>query len=161
MRYSDMRLDGVDCRVTWLEVMATSLEEVVHEMVDHLAKTKLIQATDAAVIARDLAQKERRCGTAWGKGIAMPHMKTPRLSAYTIAIDCSRSGLDLHALDRAPTYLLFMALSPLGKLDDHLAVQECLYRLVQRDSFRRWMRQASNYDEALELMQEYLDRLEP
>jgi mannitol/fructose-specific phosphotransferase system IIA component (Ntr-type) len=79
------------------------------------------------------------------------HSAVKRIAA-TIAR--SSTGVDFAALDRAPVYIVVLLLSPPDNPDQHLASMENIFRHLQRDNFRRFLRQASSKKEVVELIQE-------
>jgi mannitol/fructose-specific phosphotransferase system IIA component (Ntr-type) len=70
------------------------------------------------------------------------------------AIGRSSRGVDFAALDRAPVYTVVLLISPASAPEDHLAAMERIFRYLQRDSFRRFLRQADTRDAIYELIQE-------
>jgi mannitol/fructose-specific phosphotransferase system IIA component (Ntr-type) len=51
-------------------------------------------------------------------------------------------------------YTVVLLISPASAPEDHLAAMERIFRYLQRDSFRRFLRQADTRDAIYELIQE-------
>jgi mannitol/fructose-specific phosphotransferase system IIA component (Ntr-type) len=66
----------------------------------------------------------------------------------------SSRGIDFAALDRAPVYTVVMLLSPANEPDAHLAAMEKVFRHLQRENFRRFLRQAETRESIVELIRE-------
>jgi mannitol/fructose-specific phosphotransferase system IIA component (Ntr-type) len=66
----------------------------------------------------------------------------------------SGQGVDFAALDRAPVYTVFLLLSPANKPEEHLAAMEKVFRYLQRENFRRFLRQADTQAAIVELIRE-------
>ena len=72
----------------------------------------------------------------------------------TATIGRSSRGVDFAALDRAPVYTVVMLLSPADSPEEHLAAMEKIFRYLQREKFRRFLRQADTYEAIVELIRE-------
>ena len=70
------------------------------------------------------------------------------------AIGRSPGGLDFAALDRAPVYTIVLLLSPPDNPDGHLQAMENIFRHLQRDNFRRFLRQSETAEAIMELIEE-------
>lgn len=136
------------------ELQATDRNGVIREMVESLAKSIGLDEKDTASIAKAVIQRENQGSTGFGKGVAVPHVKHPAVKKIAATIGRSASGVDFAALDRAPVYLVVLLLSPPDNPDQHLASMENIFRHLQRENFRRFLRQASTKDEITDLIQE-------
>ena len=58
------------------------------------------------------------------------------------------------ALDRAPVYTVVMLLSPSSAPEGHLAAMERVFRYLQRENFRRFLRQADSKEAMMDLIRE-------
>jgi mannitol/fructose-specific phosphotransferase system IIA component (Ntr-type) len=81
-------------------------------------------------------------------------VKHPAVRRITATIGRSSTGVDFAALDRAPVYIVVLLLSPPENPDQHLASMENIFRHLQRDNFRRFLRQASTREEINDLIRE-------
>jgi mannitol/fructose-specific phosphotransferase system IIA component (Ntr-type) len=57
-------------------------------------------------------------------------------------------------LDRAPVYTVVMLMSPANAPEEHLAAMERIFRYLQRENFRRFLRQADTQEAIVGLLQE-------
>jgi mannitol/fructose-specific phosphotransferase system IIA component (Ntr-type) len=62
--------------------------------------------------------------------------------------------VDFAALDRAPVYTVVLLMSPANAPEDHLAAMERIFRYLQRENFRRFLRQADSREAIIELLRE-------
>jgi mannitol/fructose-specific phosphotransferase system IIA component (Ntr-type) len=108
----------------------------------------------AEAIAKAVIQRENQGSTGFGKGVAVPHVKHPAIKNICATIGRSSSGVDFAALDRSPVYIVVLLLSPPDNPDQHLASMENIFRHLQRDNFRRFLRQASTKEEIEDLIKE-------
>lgn len=136
------------------ELQATDRNGVIRELVDALAKSAGWDEKEAAGISKAVITRENQGSTGFGKGVAVPHVKHASIKQICATIGRSSTGVDFNALDRAPVYLVVLLLSPMDNPDQHLASMENIFRHLQRENFRRFLRQAASKEEIVELIQE-------
>ncbi len=136
------------------ELQATDRNGVIREMVNSLAGCIGLAEAEAASISKAVIQRENQGSTGFGKGVAVPHVKHPAVKKIVATIARSSAGVDFAALDRAPVYIVVLLLSPPDNPDQHLASMENIFRHLQRDNFRRFLRQAASKDEIVDLIKE-------
>ncbi len=136
------------------ELKATDRNGVIREMVTALGPCIGLEEDAAAAVAKAVIQRENQGSTGFGKGVAVPHVKHSAIKKITATIGRSSVGVDFAALDRAPVYIVVLLLSPPDNPDQHLASMENIFRHLQRDNFRRFLRQASTKEEINELIRE-------
>jgi mannitol/fructose-specific phosphotransferase system IIA component (Ntr-type) len=129
-------------------------DEVIAELVDALiASGGAVRNTRDELIARVL-EREKKGSTGFGRGVAVPHVKHPSVTKMTAAVGLSVRGVDFNALDRQPVYSVFLLLSPDDRPEDHLQAMEAIFKNLSKESFRRFLRQASTADEIRSLFEE-------
>jgi len=126
----------------------------IRELVDTLAAVGAIGEEDVEAIARAAIQRENQGSTGFGKGVAVPHVKHQKVPRIMATIGRSAVGIDFAALDRAPVYTIVMLLSPPDNPDGHLQAMENIFRHLQRDNFRRFLRQSETAEAIMELVEE-------
>jgi PTS system nitrogen regulatory IIA component len=126
----------------------------IRELVNGLADSGALPEGDADAIAKAVIQRENQGSTGFGKGVAVPHVKHEKIPKIIAAIGRSVSGIDFAALDRAPVYTIVVLLSPPDNPDGHLQAMENIFRHLQRDNFRRFLRQTETADAVWELIEE-------
>jgi mannitol/fructose-specific phosphotransferase system IIA component (Ntr-type) len=136
------------------ELQATDRNGVIRELTAALAACVGIDEAQAAAVSKAVIQRENLGSTGFGKGVAVPHVKHPAVKKIMATIGRSSTGVDFAALDRAPVYIVVLLLSPPDNPDQHLASMENIFRHLQRDNFRRFLRQASTKEEINELIRE-------
>ena len=136
------------------ELKATDRNGVIRELVESLVEHNAIDAADMEAIARAAIAREQQGSTGFGKGVAVPHVKHDRIKKMIATIGRSSHGVDFAALDRAPVYTIVMLLSPGDEPESHLAAMERIFRHLQRDNFRRFLRQADTREAIAELIAE-------
>ena len=105
-------------------------------------------------LIKQIIDREKHGSTGFGKGVAVPHVKHEKITKMVATIGISQTGVDFNALDKAPVYSVVLLMSPKNKPDEHLQAMENIFRNLQKDTFRRFLRQASTADEIMDLIQE-------
>lgn len=136
------------------ELASTDRNGVIREIVSSLANSLGMSEEDATAISKAVISRENQGSTGFGKGVAVPHVKHPGVKRIAATIGRSSAGVDFAALDRAPVYIVVLLLSPPDNPDQHLASMENIFRHLQRDNFRRFLRQAAGKPEIIELIRE-------
>jgi mannitol/fructose-specific phosphotransferase system IIA component (Ntr-type) len=137
-----------------LDLKATDRNGVIKELVGALVEAGSISAEDQDAVCRAIIQREKQGTTGFGKGVAVPHAKHAGVKKMISTVGRSVNGVDFAALDRAPVFIVMLLLSPADQPDEHLASMECIFRYLQRDNFRRFIRQAESREEIRELIRE-------
>lgn len=135
-------------------LQATERNAAIREMVAGLVSAGAFTEEDGDVIAKAITEREKQGSTGFGKGVAVPHVKHPKVPHIMATIGRSAVGIDFAALDRAPVYSIVMLLSPPDKPDLHLQAMESIFTHLQRDNFRRFLRQAETREAILDLIEE-------
>ncbi len=136
------------------ELQSTDRNGVIRELIQSLADHGAIPKEAVETIARSAINRENQGSTGFGKGVAVPHVKHDSIKRMTATIGRSSHGVDFAALDRAPVYTVFILLSPAQAPEDHLAAMERIFRYLQRENFRRFLRQADSRQAIIDLIKE-------
>jgi len=133
-------------------------DEVIGELIDTLIAAGAAEASLREDLIRCVLERERKGSTGFGKGVAVPHVKHPSVKKMTAAIGLSPNGIDFNALDKQPVYSVFLLLSPEDAPEDHLQAMEVIFKNLSKDTFRRFLRQASTVEEVRTLLKEADDQ---
>lgn len=136
------------------DLQATDRNGVIREMTQSLAAHGALRPEDAEAVARAVIARENQGSTGFGKGVAVPHVKHEGVQKMVATIARSSHGVDFAALDRAPVYTVVMLLSPASAPEEHLAAMERIFRYLQRENFRRFLRQSETREAIIELIEE-------
>jgi|Deesub1362B_J571_1020462.scaffolds.fasta_scaffold00006_33 PTS system nitrogen regulatory IIA component len=132
-----------------ISLEATSKEEVIKEMVDHLYKRGKIEDREAALQA--ILEREKKMSTGLEKGVALPHGKCEAVKELIAAIALKREGVDFDSIDGQPAQIFIMTLSPLNRSGPHIQFLAEVTRLLKSKEKREKILQASSKEEVLEL----------
>jgi PTS system fructose-specific IIC component/PTS system nitrogen regulatory IIA component len=108
-------------------------DEVFEELLESILTAH--PEIDRADALAALHEREAKMSTGIGKGIAVPHGKTPSVKGVIGAVGRSKKGIDYEALDNAPVNLVFMLLTDPDDLEFHLTVLKRLSQLMDSPAF--------------------------
>jgi mannitol/fructose-specific phosphotransferase system IIA component (Ntr-type) len=119
-----------------LENIASCVDKssVVDQLVKSIARANRIESKHVRPIIDELIERERFTTSAVGKGLAFPHIRSRRVSKFTGAVGIAPTGIDLQSLDKRPTKLVFLILSPWDEREMHLRLLSRLVSLTQDKS---------------------------
>ena len=127
---------------------------VIREMVTALEAAGSLPAGSVEAIVESLLSRERSGTTGIGRGVATPHCKCVDVPALVGAVGISTRGIEFNALDYKPVYVVFMFLSPQGHDARHLQAMEVVFKNLNRDVFRKYLRLADTRDKVVSLLAE-------
>ena len=133
---------------------ASDRDAVIRELVTSLAKAGALPETAVDEVVSALIKREQNGTTGFGKGVAVPHAKHPKVTKMAGTIGRSESGIDFAALDHQPVYSIFLLLSPENQPQQHLQAMNVVFNNLQKDMFRSFLRQSSTREAIVELLEE-------
>lgn len=142
----------VDAIIPQLE--STERNAVIVEMIQALHKHKKLGKVDPKALAKAVIKRENEASTGIGKGVAVPHVKHEAIPEPVAGVGCSSEGIDFSSLDKQPVYSVFLLLSPTSNPDKHLQAMETIFRNLQKDDFRRFLRQVRSREDVIEAIKD-------
>ena len=136
------------------QLAGTSRDEVIGELVESLAAAGAIARKSVPEVTKAVLAREAQATTGIGKGVALPHAKLRSLKHPVGTIGRSGAGVDFAALDAKPVYSVILLLSSPDNPDEHLQAMETIFKHVQRDMFRKFLRQSETREAVVELIHE-------
>jgi mannitol/fructose-specific phosphotransferase system IIA component (Ntr-type) len=136
------------------QLQAKTRDEAIQELVAALAQAGAIAKKNVGEIAKAIITRESQATTGIGKGIALPHAKIKDIKKPLATIGGAPDGLDFSSLDSQPVYSVILLLSSPDNPDEHLQAMETIFRHVQRDIFRKFLRQAQTREAVIDLVKE-------
>lgn len=136
------------------QLTSSERDDVISELLDSLVAAEAVSGDLREELMAKILERENRGSTGFGKGVAVPHVKHEKITEMVATIGVSANGVDFNALDKAPVYSVVLLLSPMDSPDEHLQAMENIFRNLQNDTFRRFLRQATTADDIAELINE-------
>lgn len=124
-------------------------DEAISTLVQALDRVgKLSPATCDEIVA-SVIERENEASTGMGKGVAVPHVKHAAVKDLVGCVGQIPAGIEFAALDKQPVFAVILLISPTDAPDKHLQAMENVFKHLQEEKFRRFLRQ-SNSKEAIE-----------
>ena len=146
--------DFVCFKATIPELKAYDRDGVIAELVSSLGKTGRLGKGKSKELARAVIKRENEASTGMGKGVAVPHVKHKAVKDVVAVIGLSSVGIDFSALDKQPVYSVILLISPVNEPDKHLQAMENIFRHLQHEKFRRFLRQCRSTAQVEDLLRE-------
>lgn len=137
-----------------VNLQATDKKDAIEQMIDKLIAAGSADAGLRDAMIKSIMDREKHGSTGFGKGVAVPHVKHEKITRMAAAIAVSSAGVEFAALDKKPVHSIVLLLSPRDKPDEHLQAMENIFTNLQKDTFRRFLRQAGSVKEVIELLQD-------
>jgi len=136
------------------ELKSTDRDGVLRELVTSLSEAGALPGDAVDEVVSALIKREQNGSTGFGKGVAVPHVKHAKVSKMAGTVGRSVNGVDFAALDHQPVYSVFLLLSPDNAPQQHLQAMNIVFSNLQKDMFRRFLRQAATREAITELLDE-------
>jgi len=117
------------------DIKGQTKREVISELVEALAKARLIE--DVVTAVNVVMDREKLGSTGIGNGVAVPHGKLKNINNIMCAFGRSQNGVDFDAVDRAPVYIFFLVLAPEDSASLHLKVLSRITKILRDQSLRK------------------------
>jgi PTS system nitrogen regulatory IIA component len=136
------------------DLASTDRDAALRELATALAKAEALPDSAIEEIVAALIKREQNGSTGFGKGVAVPHVKHPAVKRMAGTIGRSVSGIEFAALDHQPVFTIFLLLSPENQPQQHLQAMNIVFSNLQKDIFRRFLRQSTTKEAIVELLDE-------
>ena len=133
-------------------IAAKTRDEAIGELVAALAEADAIPKAKVEPIRKAILAREAQATTGIGKGVALPHAKVKGIKKPIATIGCSSEGIEFASLDSKPVYSVILLLSNPDNPDEHLQAMETIFKHVQRDIFRKFLRQSETREAIIDLI---------
>jgi len=133
-------------------LQASDRDAAIAEMIDMLVSSGAAPAEIRDELLAKILERERKSSTGFGYGVAVPHIKHPKITKLAAGLGLSERGIDFESRDKLPVYTVVMLLTPADQPEDHLQAMETIFKNLSKETFRRAMRQTQGNDEVLKLL---------
>ena len=136
------------------QLQADGRDQAINEMIDALVQAGACPADLRNELVKLILDREKHGSTGFGKGVAVPHVKHDRIAKMAAGVAVSQKGVDFNALDKEPVYSIFLLLSPKDRPDEHLQAMENIFSNLQKENFRKFLRQSETAAAVQDLLEE-------
>ena len=135
-----------------LQLEKTEHEEVVLEMIGHLAEIGKIASKDCYRYSQAVMERESQSGTGLGSGIAIPHARVPGLKEEVAVFGRSEEGVDFESPDQGLVYHICLLLVPEEGAPNHLQILRELAKVFSQPELRKEILAAQTTEEISNLL---------
>lgn len=146
--------DFVCFEATIPEFQASDRDGAIAELVVSLENAGKLGESNSKVITRAVIKRENEASTGMGRGVAVPHVKHKAVKDVVAVIGQSKEGIDFSALDKQPVYSVMLLISPADESDKHLQAMENIFRNLQYEKFRSFLKQCRSAEQIEDLLRE-------
>lgn len=136
------------------ELEANTRDDSIRELINGLAEVGALPKKSVAQAAKAVLTRESQATTGIGKGVALPHAKLKGIKKPIATIGRTSAGIDYSALDSKPVHSVILLLSNPDNPDEHLQAMETIFKHVQREIFRKFLRQSETREAIVDLVEE-------
>jgi len=136
------------------DLQSSNRDGVIEELVKALDGAGALGNGSATEIIKSVIKRENEASTGLGRGVAVPHIKHNGVKNVIAAVGRSATGVDFSSLDKQPVYSVILLISPLNDPDKHLQAMESIFKHLQRENFRKFLRQSQTAEQIIDLIKE-------
>ena len=112
------------------------------------------QISDFKGVRDAVLRREAMMSTGVGKGLALPHAKTPSVAGIVAAFATTANPIEFDAIDDLPVNMLFLMVSTERAKSQHIKLLSRVSRLMNEDTFRNRLLEAQQPEDVLRIFQE-------
>jgi len=136
------------------KLKASNRDNAIAELTASLDKAGRLGKGKCEEITKAVIKRENEASTGMGKGVAVPHVKHEAVKDVVATVGQSGVGIDFSSLDKQLVYSVILLISPVDNPDRHLQAMESIFKHLQRDRFRKFLRQSQTAEEIEDLLRE-------
>lgn len=131
---------------------AETKDDLLKEMVLLLTNTGNVR--DWEMVLSDVLSREKIMSTGMEKGIAIPHAKSDGVIAPCVAVCVKKDGIDFGSIDKEPSKIFFMIVSPKKANSPHLQMLASISSIVRNKETLSKILEAKNSEEICKILKE-------
>ena len=133
------------------QLQSCNRDEAIEELVSSLEKSGKLKEEHSKSIIKAIIKRENEASTGLGRGVAIPHVKHKATKEIVATIGLSEEGIDFFALDKMPVHSIILMISPQDDPDKHLQAMENIFKHLQVEKFRKFLRQCRTPEQIKDL----------
>ena len=138
-----------------VNIPAPSKEVLIDTLIDMVSDHP--DVLDVGALKQAVIERENMMSTGVGKGLALPHAKTPAVGGIVGALVTTAEPVDFGALDNEPVRIVFLLLGKLDSKSLHVRILSRVSRMMNREEVRKQILSATTGDELLDILGRYDD----
>ena len=133
-----------------VDLSGTEKHSIIRALLDILCQTGKVRDPDLAY--RELLQRETDMSTGMENGVAIPHNKTDTVTELIACVGVSRRKINFESLDRKPSRIFVMTLSPKDATGPHVRFLADIGRLLRDAKLRKQILKAKTDQQLYEIL---------
>ncbi len=126
--------------------------DLIAEMLEAIVKSGFLNDKDEETVKKALFEREKSMSTGIGKGIAIPHCASDKISEIVIALAICTTGIDFDSIDGLPVHIAILLIVPQKKISQHIKTLANIAKILNDDIFREKLVKAKSVDTIIELI---------
>ena len=135
-----------------MDLKSETKDELLKEMVMILANSGKVR--DWEHVYSDVLDREKIMSTGMDKGIAIPHAKSEGVVSCCVAVGIKKSGIDFGSLDKEPSKIFFLIVSPKKSNSPHLQILASISSVVRNKETLDKIFEAKSSDDIYKILLE-------
>jgi PTS system fructose-specific IIA component len=127
-------------------------EDILNNLIESLAGRPAVR--DLEEVRKAIFEREQMMSTGVGKGLALPHAKTPAVQESIAAFAATSWPIDFGSIDDQPVRLVFLLVGTESAKSEHIKILSRVSRLMNRDRFRARLLDAKTPEEIMSIFEE-------
>lgn len=132
------------------DMTASTKEGIIVELIERLATNRKLKNKEAALKA--VRARENKMSTGMENGIAIPHGKSDEIPELVAAIGRTSHGVDFNSMDKKPSRIFIMTLSPQSHSGPHLQFLAEVSKLLKDAETREKLLNADSARDILNIL---------
>lgn len=126
---------------------AETREEAVYEIVDFLVSKGRIKAEHLDDLVVEIIKRETLGSTGIGHGVAIPHVKTDKVSDFVGCFAASTKGIEFNSIDSSPVKVIILFISPRRAISGHLQLLSHIGGILRHQGYLQLLCEAESKDD--------------
>lgn len=135
----------------FLDLQAEDKTSVIEEMIDRLIRGGFIKDREGALKA--VLGREEKMSTGMNNGVAIPHGKTDSVDQLVVAVGLKSSGIDFDSVDRKPSDIFIMTISPASRSGPHIQFLAEVSKVLRDQDSRQRLRAARSAGDVIRVFE--------
>ena len=124
--------------------------QVIRALLDLICKSGKVKDPEMAL--KDVVDHEMGMSTGMENGIAIPHAKTDAVDELVACVGITKRKIDFENLDRKPSQIFIMTLSPKDGVGPHIQFLAEISRILKEPKIRKAMLKAKTDQQLLDIL---------
>jgi PTS system fructose-specific IIA component/PTS system nitrogen regulatory IIA component len=137
-----------------VELRAKNKKQVIAELVRAIKKEVSNPKFQVTELTGTILEREKLGSTGIGRGVAVPHTRTPLVKEVIGAFGRSVSGVDFDAIDAEKVQLFFLILSPESGTDSYQKALAAVMNTIRKPNISTFLKNAKSAKEIEDIFRE-------